>query len=63
MTLFMPTDRHGDVVVPYDVIEKLAAAIQKMQATEQLILTPARGKNFDFAAFEKAWSDFEKSGV
>tara|TARA_E500000075_G_scaffold117206_1_gene115148 strand:+ start:28 stop:312 length:285 start_codon:yes stop_codon:yes gene_type:complete len=54
---------HGDVVVPYDVIEKLAAAIQKMQATEQLILTPARGKNFDFAAFEKAWSDFEKSGV
>ena len=52
-------DRHGAVVVPTDVIPHLAAAIAKMQATEQLILTPARTPGFDFAAFEVAWAAFE----
>lgn len=52
-------DRHGAVVVPPDVIPHLAAAIAKMQATERLILTPARTPGFDFAAFEVAWAAFE----
>ncbi|MBF9020691.1 RraA family protein [Rhodobacterales bacterium HKCCA1058] len=56
-------DRHGAVVIPTDVINLLSAAIKKMQETEQLILGPARGENFDFAAFEEAWAAFEKSRV
>ena len=52
-------DRHGAVVVPPKVIPHLASAIAKMQATEQLILAPARAPGFDFAAFETAWAAFE----
>lgn len=54
-------DRHGAVVVPPDVIPNLAAAIAKMQSTERLILDPARAEGFDFAAFEAAWTAFEKA--
>ncbi len=54
-------DRHGAVVVPPAIIPSLAAAIQKLQATEQLVLAPARQPGFDFAAFEAAWATFEKS--
>ena len=52
-------DRHGAVVIPPEVIPQLAAAIAKMQATEQLILAPARAAGFDFAAFAVAWAAFE----
>ena len=52
-------DRHGAVVIPDDVVDRLAAAIHKMQETEQLILGPARQDGFDFDAFEKAWAAFE----
>ena len=52
-------DRHGAVVIPDDVVDRLAAAIHKMQETEQLILGPARQDRFDFDAFEKAWAAFE----
>jgi regulator of RNase E activity RraA len=52
-------DRHGAVVVPPEVIPSLAAAIGKLQATERLILDPARAPGFDFAAFEAAWAAFE----
>lgn len=52
-------DRHGAVVVPADVIPALAAAIARMQATERLVLDPARAPGFDFAAFEAAWAAFE----
>ena len=54
-------DRHGAVVVPPDVIPHLAIAIAKMQATERLILTPARTPGFDFTAFEAAWAAFESA--
>jgi regulator of RNase E activity RraA len=54
-------DRHGAVVVPPEVIPDLAGAIAKMQATERLILDPARAPGFDFAAFETAWAAFEKA--
>lgn len=54
-------DRHGAVVVPADVIDQLAAAIQKMQDTEGLVLGPARQEGFDFAKFEAAWGAFEKA--
>ena len=52
-------DRHGAVVVPPEVIPHLATAVARMQATEQLILAPARAPGFDFAAFEAAWAAFE----
>ena len=52
-------DRHGAVVVPPEVIPRLAGAIARMQATEKLVLGPARAPGFDFAAFEAAWTAFE----
>lgn len=54
-------DRHGAVVVPPEVISDLASAIAKLQATERLILDPARKPDFDFSAFEAAWAAFEKA--
>ncbi len=54
-------DRHGAVVVPPEVISDLAYAIAKLQATERLVLDPARKPDFDFAAFEAAWAAFEKA--
>lgn len=56
-------DRHGAVVIPPEVVPQLAAAIAKMQSTERLILDPARSAGFDFAAFEAAWTAFEKARV
>ena len=54
-------DQHGALVIPTDVIPVLAEAIDNLLATEQLVLKPAREDNFDFAAFEQAWSAFEKA--
>lgn len=54
-------DRHGAVVVPPDVVPVLAAAIHRLLDTERLVLEPARRPGFDFAAFEAAWSAFEKA--
>lgn len=53
-------DRHGAVVVPPDVIERLESAVQKLLASERVILEPARAPGFDIAAFEKAWAEFER---
>lgn len=52
-------DRHGAVVVPPEIIPVLAASIEKLRATEQLILEPAREAGFDLAKFEAAWGRFE----
>jgi len=54
-------DRHGALVVPFDVVDQLAAAIDKMQQTEQLVLGPASEPGFNFEKFEAAWSAFEKA--
>jgi regulator of RNase E activity RraA len=54
-------DRHGAVVIPPEVVGQLAGAIRKMQETERLVLDPARAEGFDFAAFEAAWTAFEKA--
>jgi regulator of RNase E activity RraA len=60
---FVHADRHGAVVVPEDVLPQLVEAIAKMRASEELILAPAREPGFDFEAFEKAWTAFEKARV
>lgn len=54
-------DRHGAVVIPPEVVDQLADAIQKMQDTEQLVLGPAKEPGFDFDRFEAAWTAFEKA--
>ena len=54
-------DQHGAVVIPETVIDTLEQAIQTLLRNEQLILKPASEPNFDFAAFEKAWTAFEKA--
>lgn len=54
-------DRHGAVVIPTNILGKLASAIHKMQETENLILGPAREEGFDFETFSDAWAAFEKS--
>lgn len=56
-------DRHGAVVIPPDVIGRLAGAIAKLQEMERLVLDPAGQPGFDFAAFEKAWAAFEAARV
>lgn len=54
-------DRHGAAVIPPDVVDRLAAAIDKVHETEKLVLDPARKEGFDFEAFEAAWTAFEKA--
>lgn len=54
-------DRHGALVVPPDVVADLVDAIGRMQATERLVLDPARAPGFDLAAFETAWAAFERA--
>jgi regulator of RNase E activity RraA len=54
-------DRHGAVVIPPEVLPVLGSAIGRLQASERLILDPARAPGFDFAAFETAWAAFEKA--
>ncbi len=53
-------DRHGAVVIPADVVAGLAAGIDKLQQSERVVLDPARQADFDFAAFERAWAEFER---
>ncbi|HIC67177.1 MAG TPA: RraA family protein [Paracoccus sp.] len=52
-------DRHGAVVIPAGVIGRLEAAIDKLMATERIVLDAARAPGFDFDRFERAWSEFE----
>ena len=52
-------DRHGALVVPPEVVPDLAAAIEKLLATEKIVLGPAREAGFDFARFQQAWAAFE----
>ena len=52
-------DRHGALVVPPEGVPDLAAAIEKLLATEKIVLGPAREAGFDFARFQQAWAAFE----
>ena len=54
-------DRHGAVIVPPEVVPALAAAVATMRGAEAIILQAARAPGFDFAAFEAAWTAFEKA--
>ena len=52
-------DRHGALVIPSLVIPSLQHAIEKLIATERLVLDPASEPDFDFEAFAEAWAAFE----
>ncbi|MEP3948284.1 RraA family protein [Ascidiaceihabitans sp.] len=52
-------DRHGGVVVPTDVIPKLADAIASMMRAEKIVFDAVKGKQITFAEFETAWAAFE----
>lgn len=54
-------DRHGAVAIPPEVVAGLKAGIETLLRTEALVLEPAREEGFDFAAFERAWTAFEKA--
>ena len=54
-------DRHGAVVIPETHLPLLEEAIARMMATERIVLDAARAPGFDFAAFEAAWTAFEKA--
>lgn len=60
---FVHADRHGAVVVPKEVLPLLGTALEKMMASEALVLGPAREPDFTFEKFEAAWEAFEKSRV
>jgi len=54
-------DRHGAVVIPDAVIPNLKASIEKVIASEAIILGPARQPGFDLYKLEEAWAEFEKA--
>ncbi len=54
-------DRHGAVVIPESIHDKLEASITSLIEAEKLILEPASQEGFDFEAFEKAWAAFENA--
>lgn len=60
---FVHADRHGAVVVPPKVLAGLGEAIAKLQASEALVLGPARAPGFDLEKFEAAWAAFERARV
>ena len=52
-------DRHGALVIPEDVLPGLKAAIDKVIATENIVLGPARAPGFDIDRLEEVWAKFE----
>ncbi len=54
-------DRHGAIVVPPEIVDDLAAAVDRLRANEALIIGPACEPGFDFEALERAWIEFENA--
>lgn len=56
-------DRHGAVVIPPDVLGGLAAGIEKLWASERLVLDRAKAGSMNFDEFRSCWEAFEKARV
>jgi len=52
-------DRHGALVIPYEVIPSLKVAIETVIFNEAIILVPARQEGFTIQKLETAWAKFE----
>ena len=49
-------DRHGAIVIPADLLEKMPAAIDFMARKEKVILDAARKPGFSVATLSEAFS-------
>lgn len=56
-------DRHGALVLPEDLTDRLEDVIHKLLTTERIVLDAASQPGFDFQKFQSAWEKFEKSKV
>lgn len=56
-------DRHGAVVIPPDVFDGLAEGIEKLWASERLVLDRAKQGAMNFQDFKACWEAFEKARV
>lgn len=54
-------DRHGALVIPEAVIDDLADCIDKVVASEAIVLGPARAPGFNIEKLEEVWAAFEAS--
>lgn len=52
-------DRHGAVVIPPEVIDALPAGIERLRASERMVLDRARQGAMSFDDFASAWAAFE----
>lgn len=52
-------DRHGALVIPFDVVPDLKRAIETVIASENIVLGPARAPGFDIDKLEEVWAAFE----
>jgi regulator of RNase E activity RraA len=54
-------DRHGAVVIPDDLLDRLEAAIEQLFRSERIVLDAVRDREIGFDAFEEIWARFEAS--
>lgn len=52
-------DRHGAVVIPDDVVPRLADAIAQLMRSEKIVFDAVKDKQISFAQFETVWAAFE----
>lgn len=52
-------DRHGAVVIPTDVVPRLAEAIATLMRSETIVFDAVKGKRINFDEFEAVWAAFE----
>lgn len=52
-------DRHGALVIPDDVVPRLADAIATLIRSERIIFDAVKGKHLTFEEFESVWAAFE----
>ncbi|MEM6826024.1 MAG: RraA family protein [Pseudomonadota bacterium] len=52
-------DRHGSLVIPEAVIDRLESAIRAVIDREAIVLGPAREPGFNIERLEEAWAQFE----
>lgn len=54
-------DRHGALVIPAEVIDQLEQAIATVEASESIVLGPARQPGFTIEKLEEVWAEFERA--
>jgi regulator of RNase E activity RraA len=53
-------DRHGAVVIPADLLEKIPAAIDLMARREKVVLDAAKAPGFNVSKLKQAYGEMEK---